>query len=667
VRTDKFKLDTPENLVKADATTDSITIAWDPVPEATNGYEVWYKEHGTEDWIRWQGNPDETSATIDGLDAGTAYDFRVCALGTDTHEQSGWAVLENVCTDTDTVPEDQNVSAPTDFNAETGTDVGEVDLTWTAADDPNVDGYVIRYKKRDATDWEESIIITGQEITSKTIGNLEPGEEYLFEIVATTTTDGFINSEPLTDTATAKAEPEPEPEPLDQPTDLDYRYSNANSAVKGNSVDLQWSGIAGVEYELQFSSDGGKTWTRWLGTSPVFVGKLATITVHTLSTGTYEFRVRATDGNAVSEWSNPLKNVKITADAGAEGTMRPGVAVVDSATTVSSITLNLTDETASGNTKIDFYRITCTDKSGNVVDMCIVAAGTGGRATATFAGLNPNTKYTFTVVALNINGKEGLNTATVSATTQKFVANKLKAVKKGEDKPTLSSVSFSLAPNAKVNTEGSEVVYEIALYAGKVKKASLPVGIVKIAADGTVLDNGGFLLAGNVDISKPIMINGLAASTKYTLYVKSIASGYAEHEVASLVSKITISTLKYKTVSGLKVAYASTGFLTLQWKVNTKSKRYDAADTYEVYYIDSQGNEQILSAVAGMEPQVDGRVVTGTFERGAVASGTVLYVRAIKVIGVGHSVDTELPALTSAMEETEAVVVKSQTAKVKVR
>jgi len=45
----------------------------------------------------------------------------------------------------------------------------------------------------------------------------------------------------------------------------------------------------------------------------------------------------------------------------------------------------------------------------------------------------------------------------------------------------------------------------------------------------------------------------------------------------------------------------------------------------------------------------------------------VLYVRAIKVIGVGHSVDTELPALTSAMEETEAVVVKSQTAKVKVR
>jgi len=172
------------------------------------------------------------------------------------------------------------------------------------------------------------------------------------------------------------------------------------------------------------------------------------------------------------------------------------------------------------------------------------------------------------------------------------------------------------------------------------------------------------VLADKIDLSKPLTIDGLSASTKFTLFVKSVATDDAGNVAETRVSKIRISTLKYKTVSGLKVTDFSSENISLQWKVNTRSLRYDASDTYEVYYLDSQGNEQVLTAVAGLEPQVNGKIVAGTFERGEVGYGTVLYVRAVKVIGA------ELPSLTSAalnFTEAESVVVKSQTAKVKVR
>ena len=452
-----------------------------------------------------------------------------------------------------------------------------------------------------------------------------------------------------------------------------------------NSISLKWSSVNDATgYEIQWRLSGEEMWTPWTGNPTT--NKSATVSGLTADIE-FEFQVRAVDGDRVSEWSN-----SVIERTHKEAPSIPGdVHVTD--TTDDSITLTWNGVVGATGYEIR-YRIIYNSGSGQWSSENIAFTDN----TAVISGLTSDTEYEFQVRAIRGGpgnagwstgvlaktdgtyeiprkltatsevllppGTEDLNTVPASVTTQKITAGKLNAVKKGEHKPTLSSVSFSFKPNAKVSAVGSDVAFEIVVYAGKIMKTSQSIGTIKISADGTVLDDGGFVLANKVDLTKPLTIDGLTASTKYTFCVKSVAKIDAGHMVESRVSKVCISTMKYKTVSSLTVTNFSFDSISLQWKVNTRSARYEATDTYEIYYIDSLGNEHVLTAIAGSGPQVNGKIAVGTFERGAVGYGTVLYVRAVKVIGA------ELQSLTStAMTSTEmeTIVVKSQTAKVKVR
>jgi len=652
-------LATPLDLTCTGKTETTVSLSWTAVPDATR-YELRYQRVtnlAVEMWETWTG--EETSCTIEELIPGQLYEFQVRAVN--NASVSVWSERLFVTTDK-VIP--QPPETPMDLRCIDKT-TDSVALEWDAVADAA--GYEVQYRTGD-DDWMTVYVSE----TTTVIPDLAADTEYEFQVRAVNDAgDESEWSESLFVTTDML--------PLEIPMNLQC------TGTTTNSVSLEWSGVnEATGYEIQWRKTSEEKWTLWTG-SPT-TNTSATVSGLTADTE-YEFQVRAVDGDRVSEWSNSVIE-KTHAEAADVPT---NVHVTD--TTDDSISLAW--DAVAGATGYEIrYRIIYNPGSGQWSSENITFTDN----TAVISGLLPDTTYEFQVRAIrggpgNAGWSEGvlaktkgtyeipreitvaselllppiteeLNTVAVSVTTEKFTAGKLKAVKKGVNKPTLSSVSFSLTPNSRVNTKGSDVVFEIAVYAGKVKKTSQPIGTIKISADGTVLDNGGFMLADKIEFTKPLTIDGLSASTKYTFFAKSVATDSAGNMVESRVSKVRIATLKYKTVSGLKVTDFASESISLQWKVNTQSLRYDASDTYEVYYVDSQGKECILTAVTSLESKVNGKIVTGTFERGEVGYGTVLYVRAVKVI------TTELQSLTSTeltSTEAETVVVKSQTAKVKVR
>jgi hypothetical protein len=244
-------------------------------------------------------------------------------------------------------------------------------------------------------------------------------------------------------------------------------------------------------------------------------------------------------------------------------------------------------------------------------------AGSESNIRVTIVGLSAGTKYKFSVVAVSKDGQVSAAT-TVSASTQKYIADKV--VKKG--KATLTSVQFSLTKNAKMKTNGYEVGYEIAVYAGKVTKTSQPIGTIKILPDGSVWDNGGFIVDDKIDLTKPIMVEGLQTSTKYTFHVKSVANGYAGHEVESQIRKVSINTLKFTAPKSMKptASPAGSNSTKLKWNVDMKLDAYKTDSvTYQVILMDGKkevGTWTDLTLVADGAPTTKGSV-TGTLTMGS--------------------------------------------------
>ena len=85
----------PTNLTTTSHTTTSITLNWEQVQGATQGYEI---QHKTPDQTSWSApitaTSTETSKQINSLTSGTTYQIRIRALRTNTPDNIPSAVLQ---------------------------------------------------------------------------------------------------------------------------------------------------------------------------------------------------------------------------------------------------------------------------------------------------------------------------------------------------------------------------------------------------------------------------------------------------------------------------------------------------------------------------------------------------------------------------------------------
>lgn len=166
----------------SDVHEDHMNLEWKP-PLDDGGcpidhYEIEKMDLATGRWVPC-GKATDTKATVQNLQGGKTYQFRVRAVNkegeSDALTTEGDGILAKNPYD---VPGKSNKPELVDW------DKDHVDLKWDAPDDGGspIQEYIIE-KKDERGRWEEAITVKGDQTTA-TVPNLKEGEEYQFRIIA---------------------------------------------------------------------------------------------------------------------------------------------------------------------------------------------------------------------------------------------------------------------------------------------------------------------------------------------------------------------------------------------------------------------------------------------------------------------------------------------------
>jgi titin len=340
---------------------------------AITDYEVEYSSDSGTTWTPFaDGTSTATSATVTGLSNGTAYIFKVAAVnavGTGSFSSNSGSVTPANTPD-----------APTSVSGTAGN--SEVSLTWSA---PASDGgnaitdYEIEYSSDSGGTWTPFSDGTSTS-TSATVTGLSNGTAYIFRVAA-------VNEVGTSSFSTESSSVTPANTP-DAPTGV--------SGTAGNTeVSLTWSapaidgGSAITDYEVEYSSDSGTTWTPFAdGTSTT-----TSTTVTGLSNGTaYIFRVAAVNAVGTGSFSTESSSVTPanTPDAPTSVTGTAGNA---------EVSLTWTAPAGDGGSAITDYEVEYSSDSGTT--WTPFADGTSTSTSATVTGLSNGTAYIFKVAAVN--------------------------------------------------------------------------------------------------------------------------------------------------------------------------------------------------------------------------------------------------------------------------
>ena len=247
-----------KDLVENCVNTDSVILTWSPVENAAE-YRIEYREHETEEWLS-ASSAEETSATVDSLSSGVAYDFRVCAAG--DAPNSEYTYLNSVYTHYEPIAE---VEAS---NIRTST----VSLTWSPV--VNAQKYYVEYKESNTETWTKHFPdVAATSVTSLSVTGLKSGTSYDFRICAAG--DGKSSEYTYCSGVWTKY-PEVKAFTI-TPQDI-------------TAVNLSWEKVSGASsYDVSYRKKGGNSW------QTVSDRMSATSTVlNDLEVGSvYEFRIRA--------------------------------------------------------------------------------------------------------------------------------------------------------------------------------------------------------------------------------------------------------------------------------------------------------------------------------------------------------------------------------------
>jgi hypothetical protein len=282
-----------------------ITVSWSAPANAGGSAITSYTLQSSTDQSSWTnvGTPSAlaTTVTATGLTNGTLYYFRV--LATNSNGSGPWS------NSVSGIPL-AVASAPTSVSGAAGN--GQASVTWTA---PSSNGgsaitdYVIQFSSNGGTSWTTFADGTGvPNPLSATVTGLTNGTSYVFRVAA-------VNSAGTGTYSTASSVVVP------------FTVSTAPTSVSGSpgnaQIPVTWTapssngGSAIQDYIVQFSSNGGTSWTTFSdGTS----ASLSAIVTGLTNGTSYVFRVAAVNAAGTSAYSTVSSAVVPSAGGGSTGT-----------------------------------------------------------------------------------------------------------------------------------------------------------------------------------------------------------------------------------------------------------------------------------------------------------------------------------------------------------
>ena len=367
----------------ATASPGQVVLNWS-APSSNGGaaitdYLIEYSTNSGTSWSTYaDGTSTATSATITGLTTGSSYIFRVSAinsLGTATASSASSSVTAQAATAPSTVGQ------PT---VTMGSNPGDVVLSWTApaANGSAITDYVIEYSTNGTT-WTTFSDGTST-ATSATVTGLTLGTSYQFRVkavnaIGTAAASTSTSSTPVVAVPSALAAA---PSVVSTPGQVVLTWA-APSSNGGSAI---------TDYLIQYSSDGGNTWSTWSHTPST--ATTATITGLT-ATSNYSFKISAVNGAGTATASTVSQTVTAIAPtapgAVATPTSTPG-------TNAGEVVLTWTAPAANGSAITD-YLVQYSPDGGTT--WITFNDGTSTSTSATITGLTLGTSYTFRVQAIN--------------------------------------------------------------------------------------------------------------------------------------------------------------------------------------------------------------------------------------------------------------------------
>ncbi|MDR0703624.1 MAG: S8 family serine peptidase [Planctomycetaceae bacterium] len=371
-----------------------------------------------------------------------------------------------------------------------------------------------------------------------------------------------------------------EPSPPETPTNLSI------ITVANNSVTLQWRDNSRneTEFVLQYSSDGGNTWTEFADQP---AANQTQISVSVTSGIAYQFRIRAVNEIGNSDWSNivimPLtKPVKPATPTGLKAVVSGSQQITVSWKAVSNATA---------------YRIERSLSSGGGwSEIC-----TGNDLSFTDTELNSSTKYYYRIYALNYYVSSGVSSIISAATQAEIPATPLNI--KGS---AISDTAIRLS-------------WDKAVHATNYRVEFFDSAKNKWTAAGTTTSNS-------------FQHNNLKSSTIYQYRI--IALSKAGESLPSNTVTVSTPVALPKAPTGLKGTIIDSSTIDLSWKA------VDSANFYRLEYS--------LTGKSGDWNKLGSSTITGTSGNAVnLAAGMKYYFRVIALNEAGESSSSNILTLTT--------------------
>jgi hypothetical protein len=396
--------------VVATPTNGAITLTWsaptDTGGSALTGYVV---EQSTDGGVTWTSAATTAtpSTTLTGLTNGTTYSYRVRA-----NNSVGSGAASTVATTTPfTTP-----GSPRNVVALSGDT--EVVLSWSAPTNSGgsaITGYVVQ-QSTNGTTWTT---VDTPAVASTVLTGLTNGATYSYRVFAVNAAVGNVNAI-ATSGATASSIVAAAPKTTaSAPQSL--------TPVAGDrQISLTWTapvnngGVALTGYSVQRSTDGGRTWTNALTTSP----SALTATITGLTNGVaYVFRVSATSSagtGAASTWvtsapvAPPTAPASVAATASTSGASLNWAAPADDGG-ASIVGYRIEQSTDGGLTWGSAVQLGATVQSQSLRKRNLDNAGLSTATSLQINGLQAGRSYIFRVQAYSVVGVSPWNQAAVTA------------------------------------------------------------------------------------------------------------------------------------------------------------------------------------------------------------------------------------------------------------
>ena len=354
---------------------------------AVTDYDVQYSSDGGTTWTEWNASNTSTttSATITTLTNGTSYQVQVRAGN--ANGDGPWSPSATLKAGLPAAP-----AAPTLASGN-----AQLTATWVApsANGGTLSGFKVQYKRSSDSAWTTHTFSSTGSTTSTNIGSLTNGTAYDVQVRATNEHgDG-----PWSPSATLKA-------------GLPAAPAAPTLTVRHQSLAVSWTapannGSAITDYDVQYSSDSGSTWTEW-NAGNTSTDTNTTITGLTNATS-YQVQVRAANTHGDGPWSPSA--------SGTPANTAPGKPAAPSASlNNTNVSVTWTAPTYTGGAAITDYDLRWSSDTGTTWTEETDTTVTSTSRTVSVADLAGGASYVFSVRAQNSVGNGPWSDASTSVT-----------------------------------------------------------------------------------------------------------------------------------------------------------------------------------------------------------------------------------------------------------